>query len=69
MFDKRYQVGVTFFTVKHFPNSVDADMPNNKVSIGFVLNLTSGVIIYKISFESFRLFDLLDQPFNADLLY
>jgi hypothetical protein len=40
MFDKRYQVGVTFFTVKHFPNSVDADMPN-KVSIGFVLNLTS----------------------------
>ncbi|MDA9261602.1 hypothetical protein N9P82_00890, partial [bacterium] len=68
MFDKRYQVGVTFFTVKHFPNSVDADMPN-KVSIGFVLNLTSGVIIYKISFESFRLFDLLDQPFNADLLY
>ena len=23
MFDKRYQVGVTFFTVKHFPNSVD----------------------------------------------
>ena len=60
MFDKRYQVGVTFFTVKHFPNSVDADMPN-KVSIGFVLNLTSGVIIYKISFESFRLFDLLDQ--------
>ena len=59
---------MTFFTVKHFPNSVDADMPN-KVSIGFVLNLTSGVIIYKISFESFRLFDLLDQPFNADLLY
>ena len=68
MFDKRYQGGVTYFTVKHFPNSVDADMPN-KVSIGFVLNLTSGVIIYKISFESFRLFDLLDQPFNADLLY
>ena len=68
MFDKRYQVHRTFFTVKHFPNSVDADMPN-KVSIGFVLNLTSGVIIYKISFESFRLFDLLDQPFNADLLY
>ena len=28
MFDKRYQVGVTFFTVKHFPNSVDAAMPN-----------------------------------------
>ena len=68
MFDKRYQVHRTFFTVKHFPNSVDAAMPN-KVSIGFVLNLTSGVIIYKISFESFRLFDLLDQPFNADLLY
>ena len=28
MFDKRYQVSVTFFTVKHFPNSVDAAMPN-----------------------------------------
>jgi hypothetical protein len=24
MFDKRYQVSVTFFTVKHFPNRVDA---------------------------------------------
>ena len=41
MFDKRYQVGVTFFTVKHFPNSVDADMPN-KVSIGFVLKFDVG---------------------------
>ena len=29
MFDKRYQVHRTFFTVKHFPNSVDAAMPNN----------------------------------------
>jgi hypothetical protein len=29
MFDKRYQVQRTFFTVKHFPNSVDAAMPNN----------------------------------------
>jgi len=28
MFDKRYQVHRTFFTVKHFPNSVDAAMPN-----------------------------------------
>ena len=28
MFDKRYQVKRTFFTVKHFPNSVDAAMPN-----------------------------------------
>ena len=28
MFDKRYQVQRTFFTVKHFPNSVDAAMPN-----------------------------------------
>ena len=30
MFDKRYQVHRTFFTVKNFPNSVDAAMPNNK---------------------------------------
>jgi hypothetical protein len=29
MFDKRYQVQRTFFTVKNFPNSVDAAMPNN----------------------------------------
>jgi hypothetical protein len=29
MFDKRSQVQRTFFTVKHFPNSVDAAMPNN----------------------------------------
>jgi hypothetical protein len=28
MFDKRYQVQRTFFTVKNFPNSVDAAMPN-----------------------------------------
>jgi len=28
MFDKRSQVQRTFFTVKHFPNSVDAAMPN-----------------------------------------
>ena len=28
MFDKRYQVHRTFFTVKHFPNTVDAAMPN-----------------------------------------
>ena len=28
MFDKRYQVHRTFFTVKNFPNSVDAAMPN-----------------------------------------
>jgi hypothetical protein len=28
MFDKRYQEHRTFFTVKHFPNSVDAAMPN-----------------------------------------
>ena len=31
MFDKRSQVQRTFFTVKHFPNSVvDAAMPNNE---------------------------------------
>jgi hypothetical protein len=29
MFNKRYQVQRTFFTVKHFPNRVDAAMPNN----------------------------------------
>ena len=34
MFDKRYQVGVTFFTVKHFPNSVDAAMPNKAPETG-----------------------------------
>ena len=28
MFHKRYQVHWTFFTVKHFPNSVDAAVPN-----------------------------------------
>ena len=32
MFDKRYQVQRTFFTVKNFPNSVDAAMPNTKVT-------------------------------------
>jgi hypothetical protein len=32
MFNKRYQVQRTFFTVKHFPNRVDAAMPNNKLS-------------------------------------
>jgi len=31
MFDKRYQVSVTFFTVNPFPNSVDAAMPNNLI--------------------------------------
>jgi len=30
MFDKRSQVQRTFFSVKHFPNSVDAAMPNNE---------------------------------------
>ena len=34
MFDKRYQVHRTFFTVKHFPNSVDAAMPNNAPETG-----------------------------------
>ena len=34
MFDKRYQVSVTFFTVKHFPNSVDAAMPNKAPETG-----------------------------------
>ena len=34
MFDKRYQVGVTFFTVKNFPNSVDAAMPNKAPETG-----------------------------------
>ena len=29
MFDKRYQVHRTFFTVKNFPKCVDAAMPNN----------------------------------------
>ena len=28
MFDKRYQVSVTFFSVKNFPKCVDAAMPN-----------------------------------------
>ena len=28
MFDKRYQVSVTFFTVQNFPKCVDAAMPN-----------------------------------------
>jgi hypothetical protein len=34
MFDKRYQVHRTFFTVKHFPNSVDAAMPNKAPETG-----------------------------------
>ena len=34
MFDKRYQVQRTFFTVKHFPNSVDAAMPNKAPETG-----------------------------------
>ena len=34
MFDKRYQVSVTFFTVKNFPNSVDAAMPNKAPETG-----------------------------------
>ena len=34
MFDKRYQVNRTFFTVKHFPNSVDAAMPNKAPETG-----------------------------------
>ena len=34
MFDKRSQVQRTFFTVKHFPNSVDAAMPNKAPETG-----------------------------------
>jgi hypothetical protein len=34
MFDKRYQVQRTFFTVKNFPNSVDAAMPNKAPETG-----------------------------------
>ena len=34
MFDKRSQVHRTFFTVKHFPNSVDAAMPNKAPETG-----------------------------------
>ena len=35
MFDKRYQqVHRSFFTVKHFPNSVDAAMPNKAPETG-----------------------------------
>ena len=29
MFDKQYQVSVTFFSAKFFPKCVDAAMPNN----------------------------------------
>ena len=34
MFDKRSQVQRTFFTIKHFPNSVDAAMPNKAPETG-----------------------------------
>ena len=34
MFDKRSPVHRTFFTVKHFPNSVDAAMPNKAPETG-----------------------------------
>jgi hypothetical protein len=34
MFDKRYQVSVTFFTVNPFPNSVDAAMPTKAPETG-----------------------------------
>ena len=43
MFDKRYQVSVTFFTVKNFPNSVDAAMPNNVYIVTYInTNLPAG---------------------------
>jgi hypothetical protein len=51
MFDKRYQVGVTFFTVNHFPNSVDAAMSNIPKypyliwAITFVILNMAGVVI------------------------
>ena len=34
MFDKRSPVHRAFFTVKHFPNSVDAAMPNKAPETG-----------------------------------
>ena len=39
MFDKRYQVHRTFFTVKHFPNSVDAAMPNKQTERRYDINI------------------------------
>ena len=45
MFDKRYQVHRTFFTVKHFPNSVDAAMPNKNKFINIIIILRGVKII------------------------
>jgi hypothetical protein len=45
MFDKRYQVQRTFFTVKNFPNSVDAAMPNKIIHQEFIYYLR------KLTFE------------------